>query len=71
MYLHASEIIHRDVKPTNILLDHNFCVKVADFGLSRLTQNNAIHVSTVPQGSLGSPNIINGSCRLKQVSRRD
>ncbi|KAJ0692886.1 putative protein kinase RLK-Pelle-WAK-LRK10L-1 family [Helianthus annuus] len=53
VYLHASEIIHRDVKTTNLLLDHNFCVKVADFGLSRLVPNNVTHVSTAPQGTPG------------------
>ncbi|KAK0573981.1 hypothetical protein LWI29_016587 [Acer saccharum] len=29
-YLHASDIIHRNVKTNNILLDNNLCVKVAD-----------------------------------------
>ncbi|XP_022137107.1 LEAF RUST 10 DISEASE-RESISTANCE LOCUS RECEPTOR-LIKE PROTEIN KINASE-like 1.2 [Momordica charantia] len=52
-YLHASETIHRDVKTTNILLDDNFCVKVADFGLSRLFPTQATHVSTAPQGTPG------------------
>ncbi|XP_062110038.1 LEAF RUST 10 DISEASE-RESISTANCE LOCUS RECEPTOR-LIKE PROTEIN KINASE-like 1.1 isoform X2 [Humulus lupulus] len=52
-YLHASDIVHRDVKTNNILLDNNFCVKVADFGLSRLFPNDATHVSTAPQGTLG------------------
>ena len=52
-YLHASEIIHRDVKTNNILLDNNFCVKVADFGLSRLFPTNVTHVSTAPQGTPG------------------
>jgi serine/threonine protein kinase len=52
-YLHASEIIHRDVKTNNILLDNNFCVKVADFGLSRLFPTDVTHVSTAPQGTPG------------------
>ncbi|XP_058760801.1 LEAF RUST 10 DISEASE-RESISTANCE LOCUS RECEPTOR-LIKE PROTEIN KINASE-like 1.2 [Vicia villosa] len=52
-YLHASGIIHRDVKTSNILLDDNFRVKVADFGLSRLFPEDATHVSTAPQGTPG------------------
>ncbi|KAL5553093.1 hypothetical protein UlMin_040494 [Ulmus minor] len=53
VYLHASEIVHRDVKTNNILLDNNNCVKVADFGLSRLFPTDVTHVSTAPQGTPG------------------
>ncbi|KAG2287499.1 hypothetical protein Bca52824_047103 [Brassica carinata] len=52
-YLHASGIIHRDVKTTNILLDSNYQVKVADFGLSRLFSTDQTHISTAPQGTPG------------------
>ncbi|KAF8106009.1 hypothetical protein N665_0149s0037 [Sinapis alba] len=52
-FLHASGIIHRDVKTTNILLDSNYQVKVADFGLSRLFPTDQTHISTAPQGTPG------------------
>ncbi|KAG5022117.1 hypothetical protein JHK85_018459 [Glycine max] len=52
-FLHQKDIIHRDVKTNNILLDNNFCVKVADFGLSRLFPDHVTHVSTAPQGTPG------------------
>ena len=35
-YLEMESVIHRDIKPDNIILDSNYKVKISDFGISAL-----------------------------------
>lgn len=50
-YAHANQIIHKDVKSQNILIDKFDNVKITDFGISQMMNNTTI---THNKGVLGS-----------------
>ncbi|XVE71169.1 hypothetical protein DITRI_Ditri10aG0129100 [Diplodiscus trichospermus] len=55
LYLHedsGNPVVHRDVKPNNVMLDENFNAHLGDFGLARLLQNDA-SVTTMLAGTPG------------------
>ncbi|MGZ4321679.1 MAG: protein kinase domain-containing protein [Solirubrobacteraceae bacterium] len=63
---HAQRVVHRDIKPANVLITSDCRVKVGDFGIARLFEENAEGSATIvgtptymapeqAHGRLGSP----------------
>jgi serine/threonine protein kinase len=51
-YAHANRVVHRDVKPANILITADGKVKITDFGIARLDSSNLTQEGQL----LGTPN---------------
>ncbi len=57
--LHARRMIHRDIRPDNILVNENYIAKIGDMGIARVMDENN-HLTVVGCGHYMPPEFITG-----------
>ena len=60
-YLYDNKIIHRDIKPKNILLSSGDRLKIADFGFAKISNKKKLHSSTCGSPLYMSPEILHNN----------
>ncbi|CAK4706732.1 hypothetical protein LEN26_013811 [Aphanomyces euteiches] len=45
-HIHGNRMVHRDIKPHNLLMNHQGEIKISDFGLARTLNDNAAQTKT-------------------------
>ena len=60
-HCHSQDIIHRDIKPDNIMITKSDQVKLIDFGLSKATNNNRNLTTVAGTPYYMAPEVLEGS----------